>query len=213
MDDTRRPFYNDVSFWVLIFSNLLTAGVAVKEDWSLITLMIAYWLQSCIIGLFNFVRILSLKDVSTESFYINKNPVIPGEYVKIFSALFFVFHYGFFHLVYGIFLLFFAFTSSSVVNITHVLIAGGIFFFDHLFSFNYNRKRDEKRTWKIPRLMFFPYARVIPMHFVILVYGFSSSREELLLVFLGLKTAADAAMHVIEHGWKPRSKQELLLGD
>ncbi|KYK36261.1 MAG: hypothetical protein HXS46_05640 [Theionarchaea archaeon] len=198
--DMKRPFYQDVSFWVLIFSNLLTAGIAAKENWSLITLMMAYWLQSCIIGVFNFARILSVKEFSAETFFINKKPVLSGEYVKIFAAIFFVFHYGFFHLVYAVFLLFFAFTSDSAVNITHILIAGGIFLVDHAFSFSYNRKRDEKRTWKIPRLMFFPYARVIPMHFVIIAYGVLSPGKELLYLFLGLKTAADAVMHVIEHG-------------
>lgn len=196
--DVKKPFYKDVSFWVLILSNVLTMSIAAREAWSLLTIAMVYWLQSVIIGFFNFIRMLSV--TPSESFYVNKVPVIPAGIVKHFLAGFFAFHYGFFHLVYGVFLLVFAFTSDLELNILHVLGAGIIFFVDHLFSFKYNRERDEKKGRSIVRLMLFPYARVIPMHVVIITLGFSSSGQDLLLFFLGLKTIADAVMHVIEHG-------------
>ena len=48
--------------------------------------------------------------------------------------------------------------------------------------------------------MFFPYIRIIPMHLMIVagvsVFGGSTGA---LIIFLLLKTAADAAMHFVEH--------------
>lgn len=189
---TQRPFYGDISFWALLFSNGITITIAVKENWSLVIIVMVYWIQSCIIGLFNTLRMLSLK--TSEPLYINKKPVLKE--AKYVAAVFFTFHYGLFHLVYGAFLLLFAFISESKISIGYLVIAGAIFFFDHLFSFNYNRKRDEQTKRGIMRLMFFPYARILPMHVIILVGVVSGGS---ILLFLGLKTLADVFMHVVEH--------------
>lgn len=187
-------FFSDTSLWVLLGSNLFTLYLAVSQDWSLGTIMMGYWVQSIIIGGWNVVRILSLKSFSTDNFYINDNPVSPTEQTKKSTAAFFALHYGFFHLIYLVFLL----TTDSVIDWIFVFLAGGIFFLDHGFSFGYNRKRDEQKIINIGRLMFFPYARIIPMHIVLLVYGVAV-REGALLVFLGLKTLADVLMHGVEH--------------
>lgn len=164
------------------------------------TIVIVYWIQSCIIGFFNVVRILSLKDFSIGNVQFGTNLVFVTEKIKYVIAGFFAFHYGFFHLVYGVFLLAFSLIYAHEVDVLYIMVAGSIFFFDHLFSFRYNRRRDEKKKRSILRLMFFPYARIIPMHIVILFFGFSFEEGPLLL-FLGLKTLADIAMHVIEHEW------------
>jgi hypothetical protein len=197
--DVRKPF-SDVSLWILLFSNLITIGIALKEDWSLATIVIAYWVQSCIIGFFNVVRILSLKDFSLGSVRFDTQFTFITEKIKYVIAGFFAFHYGFFHLAYGVFLFAFAFIYAYEADVLHIMVVSVIFFFDHLFSFRYNKKRDEKKKRSILRLMFFPYARIIPMHIVILFFGFSFG-ERPLLIFLGLKTLADVAMHVIEHEW------------
>jgi hypothetical protein len=191
----KRPFYKDLSFWVLIFSNMLTIQIALTKNWSLMTIVAVYWAQSCIIGVFNFLRILNLKTFSTEGFTINNQSVLPTEETKRKTATFFAFHYGFFHFIYA----FFVFPYAVEINFMYVLAAGGIFFVDHFFSFRYNKKRDEQKVRNIGRIMFFPYARIIPMHLTILTYGIFSPGEGSLLLFLGLKTAADAVMHVIEH--------------
>ena len=193
--DVKRPFYNDLSFWVLIFTNGATITYTIIENWPLITIMLVYWVQSCIIGFFNVVRILSLKEFSTEGYYINDKPVAPTEQTKRKSAYFFAFHYGFFHAIYAVFLL----TNIEGVSVHHVLFGGIVFFIDHLFSFRYNKKRDQKKIQNIGRLMAFPYARVVPMHLVIVFFGVFLSGTLPLLVFLGLKSLADVIMHVVEH--------------
>jgi hypothetical protein len=44
--------------------------------------------------------------------------------------------------------------------------------------------------------MFYPYARIIPMHLTI---SFGSLSGDALPLFLVLKTFADATMHIVEH--------------
>jgi hypothetical protein len=162
--------------------------------------MWVYWFQSITIGFFNFIRILQLKEFSTEGFKINGQPVQPTQSTKIFTAFFFLFHYGFFHFVYLIFLLTGTFAKvygngPNFIGLKHIFLTALLFFINHLFSYFYNRPRDTKKQ-KIGSLMFYPYARIIPMHLTII---FSFSFGGALPLFLMLKTFADGIMHVVEH--------------
>ena len=223
-DYFKRSTLNDFSTWLLIFSNLLVIAFAVIENWDLLTLMWIYWFQSVIIGFFNFIRILTLKDFSTKDFHINNKPVKATKGVKIFTAFFFAFHYGGFHLVYLGFLFIASFTSiipssitsypagpsdiaanvsDIVTNVIYILVSTAIFFINHLYSFLHNRKKDKKKQ-NIGRVMFFPYARIIPMHLTIVVGipflgGGLIQTTLVLFLFLILKTIADVVMHTIEH--------------
>ncbi|MGC1122656.1 MAG: DUF6498-containing protein [Candidatus Methanofastidiosia archaeon] len=188
-------FYKDLSFWVLLFSNGVTIFYALAETWSLLTLMVIYWVQSVIIGGFNVGRILSLQEFSTEGFTMNDQPVPPTGETKRQVATFFSLHYGFFHFIYGVFLA----TQAGYVGIQYVAVGSVIFLVDHFFSFKYNRERDRKKIQNIGRLMFFPYARILPMHLVIIAFGVISSGTLPLVVFLALKTLADLVMHAVEH--------------
>ena len=52
----------------------------------------------------------------------------------------------------------------------------------------------------IGTMMLFPYARIIPMHLIILIGGFFATESPaLLVIFLTLKLYADLFMHAIEH--------------
>lgn len=199
-------FYYDLSFWVLLTANGATMWYALFENWTLSTVMVVYWVQSVIIGGFNVLRILSLQKFSTEGFYMNDNPVPQNECAKKQTAAFFAFHYGFFHLIYMVFLL----ADSSGINLKYVLMGGVIFFFDHLFSFKHNIKRDRQKIQNIGHLMFFPYARIIPMHITILIGGVLYGSTSHLIIFFGLKTFADVIMHVIEHASGFGSKKPFL---
>jgi hypothetical protein len=70
----------------------------------------------------------------------------------------------------------------------------------HGFSYRHNRERDRERTPNIGCIMFLPYGRIIPMHFTIILGGFVGAETGgSLPLFLGLKTVADVAMHMVEH--------------
>ena len=72
-NDKRNPL-GDSSLFFLIISNLITIGFAVLESWNLQTVLLVYWFQSVIIGIFNFIRILELKEFSVEGLMINGRP-------------------------------------------------------------------------------------------------------------------------------------------
>lgn len=196
----QKNLFDDPSLWFLLFSNIATIFFSITENWNLSTVMWVYWFQNITIGFFNFIRILQLKEFSTEGFMINGRSVQSTPRTKFFTAFFFLFHFGFFHLIYLIFLLTGTFAkvygnAPDSVELKFILLAVLFFFLNHLFSYFYNRPRDTKKQ-NIGSLMFYPYARIIPMHLTII---FGSLFGGGLYLFLVLKTFADTIMHVIEH--------------
>jgi hypothetical protein len=189
----------DKSVVVLLLSNLFTIMVAVYQQWDVYFLMWVYWGQSVVIGCFNVHRILDLKRFSTAGFRINNRPVEPTPETQRRTAVFFAMHYGFFHLGYLVFLTIGTGTDGGF-PVVSVVLCIGVFFVNHWFSYRYNREQEQDRVPNIGSIMFFPYIRIIPMHLTLIagmaVFGDSTGA---LVVFLLLKTAADVAMHVIEH--------------
>jgi hypothetical protein len=195
---TAKTFFfkagEDISAWSLLAANLITITIAVRFHWNLLELMWLYWAQSVIIGVFNYVR-------------IKRCGPDPAD-----TANFFALHYGFFHFIYAIFLL--AFTAEGKILTNNgdpvqwpsVLLLTLVFLLNHAFSFFYNQERDASKETP-DRLMFFPYARIFPMHLTLIFGGlftefFPNLSQVIpmgLLFFLGLKTLADLTMHWIEH--------------
>lgn len=190
-----RIFSSDTSTISLLFANLLIIFFAVVQKWDVSTVLWVYWMQSIIIGFFQFLKILSLKKFSTENFKINNQPASPTTQTKTFTAFFFAFHYGFFHFIYAIFL--FNFFTNQSLDFTYLFLGGLIFFINHTFSYFHNRIVDEQKTQNIGTLMFSPYARIVPMHLII-IFG-AILGQSVLIVFLLLKTLADLAIHTIKH--------------
>ncbi|MDP2628911.1 MAG: DUF6498-containing protein [Nanoarchaeota archaeon] len=198
-----KIFTFDYSVTLLLISNIIVIILAVTQNWNLKTVLFIYLGQSMIIGLFNFIKIISLKNFSTERFRINNQKVEPTKSTKIFVALFFAFHYGLFHVVYFIFLLILNFSQNiSNIETRYIFYALGVFFVNHLFSFYYNKNKDNKKP-NIGKLMFSPYARIIPMHLIIIIGAFLSQAgiysRLILVLFLILKTIADLVMHNKKH--------------
>jgi len=200
----RGNLFQDWSLWLLLLSNAVTVVLAVTQGWNVLALMWVYWFQNIVIGFFNFVRIRQLKEFSTEGFSINGRPAEPTQETKNHVARFFLLHYGIFHLVYFIFLLIFSLNGMfgsvgenalNVADLKYIIPTALLFLGNHVFSYFYNRPRDTGRQ-KIGSLMFYPYARIIPMHLTIILGAFLGGG---LLLFLLLKTLADAIMHVVEH--------------
>ncbi len=199
---------SDRSTLFLIVSNIIMIIFALFENWNLITIMFIYWCQSIIIGFFTFLKMLTLKDFSTEG--VNSNTMSPNVGAKIFMSFFFLFHYGMFHFGYYTFLISGAFFASSFASSlgpepidAFIIIVIGVFFVNHLFSFLYNSKKDANKKQNIGNIMFYPYIRIIPMHLTILFGGgfmmTGGDARGILILFLLLKTFVDVVMHSIEH--------------
>ena len=192
-------FRSDRSVVPLILSNLLTMAWALFEGWRIVDVMLIYWVQSVVIGYYNYHRVMDLKKFSTKNFRINNRQPDPTPETKKRVAVFFALHYGVFHAAYLGFIL-----SNeageiglSGLGITACIVA---FVFNHRYSYQHNKERDSQRVPNIGTIMFFPYARIVPMHLTIgLAASLGSNSVKTLLVFLLLKTIADVIMHMIEH--------------
>ncbi|MEK6875093.1 MAG: DUF6498-containing protein [Nanoarchaeota archaeon] len=224
---TRMLAFDKSSLFLLI-SNLTTIFFALKYGWNIYWIILVYWFQSIIIGFFNFIRILSLKEFSTDGLKINDQPVEPTRSNKIFIAIFFAIHYGFFHFIYlilmgigaaiifvsalilitkmsGIITPTFVYEIANTYGVGNIkdiigtIIIIGAFFINHLFSFFYNKPKDELKKPNIGRIMFYPYARIIPMHLTMIFAIPLVNSTTTLIMFMLLKTIADLIMHNLEH--------------
>lgn len=189
----------------LILVNAATVAVALGLDWPAATLMWPYWIQSVVIGYFSRKRILALDRFSTVGFTINDRAVEPTPATQRRVANFFALHYGIFHLVYLGFLLQ-RFTQLGTWDWLGLGALAVSFAWNHRFSFEQNVEADRRGTPNIGTLMFLPYARILPMHFTILLGGtLAGEGPAVVLLFGALKTAADVLMHYVEHRVLQRS--------
>ena len=214
---------HDRSLQPILAANIATIVAALVFDWGLGQLLWPYWIQSVIIGYYARYRILMLKDFCTEGFTVNDRPVDPTPETQRQTANFFAMHYGIFHLGYLGFLTSFTASSdgSGYVPVTDantgeiytmefghtdgidllIYLALGIgFWLSHRASHQEHVRADLARKPNIGTLMFLPYLRVIPMHLTI-IFGAMLSGGLALIFFAALKTAADIAMHRVEHRW------------
>jgi len=214
MLETNQPvksFFADPTWWLLLFSNISAIFFALVQHWELTTIMWVYWFQSVTIGFFNFIRILQLKEFSTQGFQINNRPASPTPFTKYYTAFFFLVHFGFFHFVYAMYLLGRATGGTHVSSLgnqslKYIFLTGLIFFANHLVSYIYYHPRDTKKQ-NIGTLMFYPYVRIIPMHLTII---FGAEFSDALILFLVLKTFADLIMHAIEHSVLRKGEEQSL---
>lgn len=194
-----NQFQSDRSVVPLLLSNFLTIAWALFEGWRVIDVMLVYWVQSVVIGYFNYHRIMDLKEFSTENFSINKRRPEPTAETKKHVALFFAAHYGAFHAAY---LAFIVSNNSGEISLSNIGIIACVvaFILNHHYSYRFNKERDSQRVPNIGTIMFFPYARIVPMHLLIgLAASLGSESVIALLIFLLLKTGADVIMHMVEH--------------
>lgn len=193
----------------LLFSNLLVIVFAIIDKLSAADVLWIYWSQSVIIGIFNAVDILSLKEFSTAGFRQGNRPVLPTKTAKYSTAAFFLFHYGFFHLVYAVFLgvfSHFAGQGPSGRGKGFIVYSAAIFLARYLIDFIASRNIERQEIPNLGRMMFAPYVRIIPMHLTIILgafIGFAGSFSAgadmaILVLFTGIKTVVDLITHSVD---------------
>ncbi len=189
-----RRYYTDPSFLLLLAANVYCLWYYQNHEGGFNTIIWIYWFQSVIIGLFNFLDLLLVKNYDAGSLTINKEPVTPLN--KGCTAWFFLVHYGGFHLGYGIFLL--VSYNILLVNGLYLLIGIMVFFLEATLAFIRRRRAEATTKVSLGTMFFLPYLRIIPMHLTILLPAFASIKPSIL--FLLLKTGADIfAYFVYQH--------------
>lgn len=199
--------FGQFSTWSLVFSNLAVIFFAIIDKLSAIDVLWIYWAQSVIIGIFNFIKIISLKEFSTEGFKQGNKVVLPTKSTKISTAFFFLFHYGFFHFIYAVFLgsfSSFGVSHSGSLNLNYFYYSSILFFINYLIEFINSYREPVTEIPNLGKIMFAPYARIIPMHLTIILGGFiaaagstfsADTNLTIIVLFTGIKTLVDIITH------------------
>ena len=200
--------WNTPSSLVLIAANLLPLYGVLVLDWPVFPVLLLFWLENVVIGALNALRML-LADPSDLALWGT----------KLFMVPFFCFHYGLFTAVHGSFVVSmfgggaYSRLDKDLIPVTAVTRAIadfglapalGVLAASHVFSFLWNYLvRGEFRRASLSLQMMQPYARVIVLHFTILVGGMIAmvlgSPAWALLLLLGLKIHFDLSAHIKEH--------------
>jgi len=178
------------SLFMLLAANLATIAATFWFQFDLKELMLIFWLQSVMIGLSFFVRILVSRPRDVSAW--------PAGFQwldsSVFNALFFLLHYGGFHAVYFVFI-----RPAALPGLfSGVGLCALGFAASHGYSLWREIPRDRAAGISANTLLWLPYARIVPMHLTIILGPQIAGGAYALLMFLGLKTFADALMHVTE---------------
>ncbi len=159
------------------------------------------------IGVLWFFKILTLRkfsvkaDGTIELYKVNDQVVALTKDQRIMLAAFFLLCWSLFHVWFGSFLV----MQFGVKDLWSIILMSAAFVGYQTYSFFYNRKWEQRRNLNIGGMELFPLLRIAPMFliFMVGVLWFESQPDSLrvraaMVLFMGLKTVADVAMHVVE---------------
>ncbi|MDH3411769.1 MAG: DUF6498-containing protein [Gammaproteobacteria bacterium] len=217
-DDSQsaRSAWLTPSAIVLIAANLVPLAGAVLFQWTVFEIVVLFWAENVVIGTLNVLRML----LASAGDVVNWMS-------KIFLIPFFVFHYGMFTFIHGVFVFTLfggkelgsaRFPDEIGILFDSVLALGlGIpllaLFLSHAFSFFWNYVgKGEYRNTDVKMLMVRPYGRIFVLHFTIIIGGFillslGSPLGGLMLLIL-LKIGFDLRAHRKEHKQKLKPTTE-----
>lgn len=224
------------SAWALIAANCVPLFGVLFFGWDTFSIVVVYWTENVVIGAINVLKMLTCSpeaellirgDVDADD-KLNRERMersrggsvkmlrLANHGSKLFFVPFFIFHYGLFCFVHGVFIFaIFGHDTGSfgpyggLDNFLHVFREQHLWWCvaalaaSHLWSFavNYIAHGEYRRT-TVPMLMFQPYARIIILHVAILIGGIiamtlGSNVFVLLLLVVG-KTLVDLGLHLVQ---------------
>jgi len=196
------------SLTAILVANIIPIIGVIVLGWNAGHVLLLYWTENLAIGFYTILKMALCRGKP-------KTGKVPP---KLFIIPFFVFHFGIFTLVHGVFTAFLA--GMLGADIIGSLIAMGLGFVSlmvsHGYSFMVNfigsGERDKLTAGDI---MLAPYSRVVVMHMTIIIssffimpavgvievfgpqFGFLTVVPVLILI--GFKTVVDGASHLFEH--------------
>ena len=179
-----KKYFSDPSLLFLLAANFYCIWYYQNHRDGFATIVWIYWFQSIIIGLFNVIDLYTIKNYDSANMKLNGEPITAKNEGCL--ALFFMVHYGIFHVVYAIFLMV---QQGIDVNGSVLLTVIAGFLVEGIISFRQRKQMEKYISLNIGVMFFLPYLRIIPMHLMILgpvFLGWEAST-----IFLVLKTIAD----------------------
>ena len=192
----------------LLAANVVPLVGVLFFGWQVSTVLAIFWAETGVIGFYAILRIVYAgrrKELLEGNILL---PTTSATIGKLLLAGFFVFHFGVFMLVHGVFLVTLIsrmVDTAGQFNFLGVLVGVGSLLVSHGVSFYRNYLRGgEYKQMDANNLMSQPYKRVIVMHFVILlsVFGMQflgSLETSALVILVVLKVIFDLRSHVSEH--------------
>ncbi|TWT90972.1 hypothetical protein Mal64_13710 [Pseudobythopirellula maris] len=210
--------FRRASVWTLLAANLLPLLGVLLFGWRTFDVVLLYWLENVVIGVVNVLKLAVLWPPGRP---------IASTLAKLFCIPFFVFHYGFFCVGHGLFLISLLGERGQLLadessgqklegvfgELAHTLqdevsawqlVSIALLAMSHLVSFFTNFiGRGEFRRTGVKAQMFKPYGRIIVLHIAILVGGVIAmklgSPVYVLVVMVVGKTLLDLALHLASH--------------
>ena len=179
-----KKYLSNPYLLMLLASNIYCIWYFNSHSNGFVTVVWIYWLQSVIIGFFNFIDLLTIKNYDAGDTLINGQPLT--EKSKGCLPWFFAVHFGIFHFVYMVFI---AVYLGINVDKRFFLIGVAAFLLESLSAFIRRKNAEQQIKFEIGSIFFLPYLRVIPMHLMIMGSVFLSVQPS--VIFLVLKTIAD----------------------
>lgn len=205
----------------LIAANVIPLLGVLFFGWNVWTILIVYWLENGIVGLFNIAKMAKAEgDFPGPAGVITVNGRSVSSMAKLGLIPFFVMHYGIFWLVHGVFVLTLPVFGSmgpagsagsdggpdltdgfSPVTILVAVVALTI---SHAVSYYFNfLGSGEFRRVTAAGQMFAPYGRLVVLHITIILGGiaiaFTGAPAAAIAILVGLKTLMDLGFHLAEH--------------
>jgi hypothetical protein len=192
----------EVALFALIAANAVPVIGVLWFGWQVFPIILLYWSENVVVGAFNVLKIIWAQ------------PDQPIEWIaKVFAIPFFCVHFGMFTFVHGIFVLDLfggpayeargfpsPHTFGDAIARTGIGYAMLALVLSHGVSFAWNYVLGgEYRRASIGKLMGQPYARVMILHFVILLggllVGVLHAPVAALILLIALKITVDVASH------------------
>ncbi len=173
---------------ILLLANSIPVFGVAFLGWSVFDILILYWAESVIIGLFNILKMFKVGGIRI-----------------IGVVLFFVIHFGGF--MFGHISVLSALLRVSVFQIISSLQLLPIIglFISHGYSYltNFIDKKEYEKT-SAGTLLFAPYSRVISMHIAVMLCGFLFVISDTMtvaksLILIVVKTWLDYNLHIRAH--------------
>ncbi len=158
------------------------------------TIIFLYWAQSVLIGVVNFLDMLTLPNIKPEIAAVSALPEKDTLGGKGCMAFFFLFHYGAFHIGYLVFMLI---KIDGKIDFDFVKIGLAILSCNLVADFIRKKvqQQNHKQDINVGKIFIRPYIRIIPMHFMIILPEFLKVSN--FTVFIILKIVMDLLMHFV----------------
>jgi hypothetical protein len=174
---------------VVVATNAAVLWQAASGGWSLGSLLWTYWWQSVVLGGLHMLRLVLLRRYDTTGLKRGDGvPIQPSPHLPGCMALLFAVHFGLFHLVYALFLAVLAVRFGAGGTSAAAVAMLGV---GQLFQFVESLRRDRAGRPNLGALFITPYARILPMHLILIAGIWFVSGLPALLLFVALKTAAE----------------------